>query len=140
MIGLLGWAGFIASFLIHVGSFFEQDGKSAGFFLMQVPCILLFFLAHRYSGLGNRRATRSDCAGLAADLLILVEPYTFLIFAWGFFGTHSKAVEPVIALRMFSSMWMLFFLTSSGLMARRAAAQKVPGPGQMLQAPPSHRF
>lgn len=117
MISLLAWAGFVASFLIHVGTFFPYKMSSGIIFLGQGLCILLYLAASFLSGIGFRQAGRNDCAGVAADLLLIFEPYALLIFIWFFVGMSGPGTDE-LALRFFSCLWMNCCLTSAGLMAR----------------------
>lgn len=117
MISLLAWAGFVASFSIHIATFFQHKFPGA-VFALHFLCILLTLAACSAAGLGNRKPTRADCAGVAADLLLLVEPYAILTFAWLFWSGQAKGDQEFLALRIFSTVWMSLFLTSAGLMAR----------------------
>lgn len=123
MISFLAWLGFLASLLVQIGSFLEWAPLGGYAFVLQVPCVLLFLLATWRAGLGTRKPTRNDCSGLAADLLVIFEPYCLIIFAFCLLAAHDKN-NMMILLRMFSALWMDFFLIAAGLMATSRAYRR----------------
>lgn len=128
MINFLAWVGFVASLLVQIGSFIESAPLGAAVMVLHLPCLLLYLLASSQAGIRTRKVTRADCAGAAADLLFFFEPYAFAVFAWGVFATHDKSLSLFVMLRMFSAVWMVFFLMSAGLMARGIGwASRRPG-------------